>query len=186
MRTARVTSVVAFVLLMVSGSVLAQSAYYPPPGDWERRTPEEVGMDSSALAAAIEFAESQETSKPMDFSDQETIFGRLLGPIPDERAHTNGLVIRHGYLVAEFGNTTRVDPTYSAAKSYLSTLAGLAVDRGLSPRCPRPGARIYRRWRIRLVAERDGDLASSPSTDDRVGRRALGQETRLRWHRGLW
>ena len=131
MRTARFASVVAFVLLMVSGSALAQSAYYPPPGDWERRTPEEVGMDSSALVAAIEFAESQETSKPMDFSDQETIFGRLLGPIPDERAHTNGLVLRHGYLVAEFGDSTRVDPTYSAAKSYLSTLAGLAVDRGL-------------------------------------------------------
>ena len=131
MRTARFASVVAFVLLMSSSSVLAQSTYFPPPGDWERKTPEEVGMDSSVLAAAIEFAESQETSKPMDFSDQETIFGRLLGPIPNERAHTNGLIIRHGYLVAEFGDTTKVDPTYSAAKSYLSTLAGLAVDRGL-------------------------------------------------------
>lgn len=105
--------------------------YYPPAGEWQRKNPEEVGMDADLLAAAIEYARSQETSKPMDFSDQEDIFGKLLGPIPSQRAHTNGLVIRHGYIVAEFGDTSRVDPTYSAAKSYLSTLAGLAVDRGL-------------------------------------------------------
>ena len=130
-RRVSILSVVAAALLAWSAEALAQSTYYPPPGDWERRTPEEVGMDPVVLAAAIEFAESQETSKPMDFSDQETIFGRLLGPIPSERAHTNGLVIRHGYIVAEFGETSKVDPTYSAAKSYLSTLVGLAVDQGL-------------------------------------------------------
>jgi len=39
-------------------------------------------------------------------------------------------VIRKGYIVAEFGDTQRVDPTYSVAKSYLSTLLGLAIDRG--------------------------------------------------------
>ncbi len=130
MRSLRVTSLVV-VLGLASGAALAQSTYYPARGDWERRTPEEVGMNAERLAEAIAFAESHETTKPMDFSDQETIFGRLLGPIPDERAHTNGLVIRHGYIVAEFGDTTKVDPTYSAAKSYLATLAGLAVDRGL-------------------------------------------------------
>ncbi len=105
--------------------------YYPPAGEWERKQPEDVGMDSALLAEAIAYAESQETSKPMDFSDQEGIFGKLLGPIPDARAHTNGLVIRNGYIVAEFGDTSRVDPTYSAAKSYLSTIAGIAFDRGL-------------------------------------------------------
>ena len=130
-RRVSILSVVAAALLGWSAEALAQSTYYPPPGDWERRTPEEVGMDPVLLGAAIEFAESQETSKPMDFSDQETLFGRLLGPIPTERAHTNGLVIRHGYIVAEFGDTSKVDPTYSAAKSYLSTLVGLAVDQGL-------------------------------------------------------
>ena len=119
-------------VLSSSGLAGAQSSvYYPPPGEWEHKQPEEVGMDADLLAAAIEFAMSQETSKPMDFSDQETIFGGLLGPIPTLRAHTNGLVIRNGYIVAEFGDTTKVDPTYSAAKSYLSTVAGLAFDRGL-------------------------------------------------------
>ena len=88
-------------------------------------------MDATLLAEAIAFAEAGETSKPMDFSDQEQIFGQPLGPLPKRRAHTNGLVIRRGYIVAEFGETDKVDPTYSAAKSYLSTIAGLAYDRGL-------------------------------------------------------
>jgi len=130
MRSLRVGSLVLF-LALASGVALAQSAYYPARGDWERRTPEGLGMNAQRLAEAIAFAESRETTKPMDFSDKKSLFGRLLGPIPDERAHTNGLVIRHGYIVAEFGDTMKVDPTYSAAKSYLATLAGLAVDRGL-------------------------------------------------------
>ena len=133
MKPARLFSLLGLVaLLSSSADSWAQSeVYYPPPGEWERKKPEEVRMDSRLLAAAIEYAKSQETSKPMDFSDQEEIFGKLLGPIPTLRAHTNGLVIRRGYIVAEFGTTTKVDPTYSAAKSYLSTIAGLAVDRGL-------------------------------------------------------
>jgi hypothetical protein len=35
------------------------------------------------------------------------IFGKLLGSIPTERAATNGLIIRHGYIVGEFGDTLR-------------------------------------------------------------------------------
>ena len=133
-RTARMMPILALVALVWSSAsvVWAQSSvYYPPAGEWEHKQPEEVGMDADLLAAAIEYATTQETSKPMDFSDQEATFGGLLGPIPSERAHTNGLVIRHGYIVAEFGDTRAVDPTYSAAKSYLSTIAGLAVDHGL-------------------------------------------------------
>ena len=125
-------AVAVAVLLSPWLSAQAQEGSYSPPvGEWERKKPEEVGMDADLLAAAIEYALSQETSKPMDFSDQEGIFGKLLGPIPTLRAHTNGLVIRYGYIVAEFGDTLKVDPTYSAAKSYLSTIAGLSVDRGL-------------------------------------------------------
>ena len=40
-------------------------------------------------------------------------------------------MIRNGYIVAEFGDTTQVDPTYSVAKSYLASILGLALDRGL-------------------------------------------------------
>src|SRR5262249_8998171 len=54
----------------------------------------------------------------------------IIGPTK-ERGGTNGLVLRHGYIVAEFGETDRVDMTFSATKSFLSTVAGLAFDRGL-------------------------------------------------------
>ena len=67
-------------------------------------------MDPKLLADAVAFAESRESTREMDFSDQERIFGSLLGSVPTKRAKTNGLVIYKGYVVAEFGDTTWVDP----------------------------------------------------------------------------
>src|SRR5262249_33298175 len=67
-------------------------------------------------------------------------FGKLLGSVPTERATTNGLIIRHGYIVSEFGDTMRPDPTYSVAKSMLSTVAGIALQRGLIPSLDDPVA----------------------------------------------
>ena len=110
-----------------------QSApYYPPPGDnWQRKQPDEVGMDANLLEQAVAYAKTQESHVPRDFSTQVETFGTLLGPLPKERAATNGLILRHGYIVAEWGDTKRPDLTYSIAKSFLSTLLGLAVYRGL-------------------------------------------------------
>jgi len=106
--------------------------YYPPAGDaWQQKRPEDVGMDSALLDQAVAYAKTQPTRIPPDFSTQVQTFGRVLGPLPKERGETNGMIIRNGYIVAEWGDTKRVDPTYSVAKSFLSTIAGLAVDRGL-------------------------------------------------------
>jgi CubicO group peptidase (beta-lactamase class C family) len=88
-------------------------------------------MDASLLAQAVAYARTQESRVPRDFSTQVETFGSLLGPLPRERGETNGVILRHGYIVAEWGDTERPDPTYSVAKSFLSTLLGLAVDRGL-------------------------------------------------------
>ena len=109
------------------------SFYYPAPGDaWQRKEPEQAGMDAALLEQAVAFAKQQETTqmKP-DFSTQKEIFGEPLGPLPTSRAATNGLVLRHGYIVAEWGDTKAADPTYSVAKSVLSTLVGLAIDKGI-------------------------------------------------------
>jgi CubicO group peptidase (beta-lactamase class C family) len=107
--------------------------YVPPAGGgaWLRRSPAEAGFDPVRLEAAVEFGRTHETGRPRDFSDQASIFGRPLGPLPKERGGTNGLVLRSGAIVAEFGETGRVEPMYSAAKSMLSTVLGLALDRGL-------------------------------------------------------
>ena len=111
---------------------IAADAYVPGPGaEWARVEAAAAGMDAARLADAIEFAKSMETDFPSDFSMQQKIFGRPIGPVPTSRAATNGMVLRKGYIVAEWGDTAAVDPVYSAAKSFLSTLAGIASDRGL-------------------------------------------------------
>jgi CubicO group peptidase (beta-lactamase class C family) len=122
---------VAAVCVLTATQPLAQTQYFPPAGTWARKAPADVGMDAAKLDAAIAFAKAHETNMPKDFSTQEKIFGSLLGPIPNDRAATNGVIIRRGYVVAEFGETNRADPTYSVAKSLLSTVAGVAVREGL-------------------------------------------------------
>src|SRR5438874_5993380 len=105
-----------------------ERTYFPARGDrWEKKSPESVGMDSRLLNEAVAFAEAHESSFPRDFSTQEKVFGRRLGPIPTMRGGTKGLVIRKGYIVAEFGDTHAVEPMYSGAKSCLATILGLAV-----------------------------------------------------------
>ncbi len=127
-------SLLAFTVAAAFAALLPATAsaqgYFPPAGDWARKAPAELGIDATALAAAVGFAQSHETKRALDFSDQDATFGSRLGSMPTRRAHTNGLVIYKGYVVAEFGDTTFVDPTYSVAKSILSTVAGVAVRDG--------------------------------------------------------
>ena len=65
-----------------------------------------------------------------DDFDERPPWNETLGPVRP-RGGPNGLLLRGGLVVAEWGDTTRVDMTFSVAKSYLSILAGLAWDRGL-------------------------------------------------------
>jgi CubicO group peptidase (beta-lactamase class C family) len=118
-------------LIAASTSATQSSTYYPPAGAWAKKAPSEVGMDAAKVNAAIEFAKQRETSWPRDFSTQEKIFGSKLGSMPTRRPATNGVIIRHGYLVAEFGDVASVSPTYSVAKSMLSTVTGIALRDGL-------------------------------------------------------
>ena len=55
---------------------------------------------------------------------------KLFGPTK-ERGKPAGIILKNGYIVAQWGDVKRVDMTFSVAKSYLSTVAGLAVDAGL-------------------------------------------------------
>jgi CubicO group peptidase (beta-lactamase class C family) len=115
---------------LVQSQTQKSSTYYPVAGDaWQRRTPGEVGMDQALLDAAVAYAKTQAGTMPKDFSTQVETFGRVLGPLPKMHGDTNGIIIRHGYIVAEWGDTNQIDPVYSIAKSFLSTLTGLAVDR---------------------------------------------------------
>ena len=125
-RTFVALSVLAFV-----SAALAQTGYFPPKSEWAHVSPSEAGFDPEKLAAAVDYAKTHESSHPRDFSNQVATFGRTLGPLPKERSGTKGLILKGGKIVAEWGDVDAVEPTYSAAKSFLSTTAGVAVDRGL-------------------------------------------------------
>ena len=114
------------------------SAYFPEPGDerWQRRAPSALGLDSARLAEAVAFARASETRWQRDMAAQLAAntarepYPEILGPFQD-RGGPAGLILKGGYIVAEWGDTKRVDMTFSVAKSYLATTAGLALDRGL-------------------------------------------------------
>jgi CubicO group peptidase (beta-lactamase class C family) len=114
-------------------------SYFPPqhPADWERFGPEMAGFDPTPLAAATSYVAEHETPWGRDLAEvierdfgEEPPWNEALGPVRP-RGGPNGLVLRHGKLAAEWGDTSQIDLTFSVAKSYLSILAGLAFDRGL-------------------------------------------------------
>jgi CubicO group peptidase (beta-lactamase class C family) len=122
----------SLAVLAAPGAFAAPAAkpYFPPAGAWAHKSPASLGMDPARLAEAVAYASSHETERAKDFSDQQQTFGQPLGSLPTKRAATNGVVIYKGYVVAEFGDTHFVDPTYSVAKSMLSTVTGVAVRDG--------------------------------------------------------
>jgi CubicO group peptidase (beta-lactamase class C family) len=138
-RLRRGIAALGVIAAVLPPSVASQKPYYPPRGDhWKRRAPVEVGLDSAALSVAVDFAKAADNGWPTDLNEQlgrqtaREPFPAILGPVKN-RAQTNGIVIKSGYIVAEWGPTGQVDMTFSVAKSYLSSVAGLAFDRGLIP-----------------------------------------------------
>jgi hypothetical protein len=77
------------LLLFLAGAPAAQSGtYFPPAGTWAKKAPAELGLDPAKLAEAVTYAQSRETNRAIDFSDQEKTFGSLLGSLPTKRART--------------------------------------------------------------------------------------------------
>ena len=94
-------------------------------------------MDSGRVADAVKFAIASENPSNKDLAvELATTFGARepfdtpIGPVKP-RGAANGLITRHGYIVAEWGEPARVDMTFSVTKTFLSTVVGLAWQRGL-------------------------------------------------------
>ena len=115
------------------------SSYVPSAQEWESKRLAELDLRQDGLAAAIAYHREHESRWPRDFI---TVSGRYIGvadePLDSEvlgpvraRKDPNGLILRRGYLAAEWGDTTRADMSFSIAKSYLAVLAGVARSRGL-------------------------------------------------------
>ncbi|WP_250847384.1 hypothetical protein [Streptomyces hygroscopicus] len=54
----------------------------------------------------------------------------VIGPLLDGHG-ASGVIVRRGTVIASWGDPTRVEMAYSAAKSVLSPMAGIAHDDGL-------------------------------------------------------
>jgi len=119
----------------MSTSSTSAVGYTPPKGEWERRDPGTLGFDQAALSAALKIAEATEVDFPRDLNEyapkgEAHPNDRALGPYK-MRSTPAGLVIRGGYIIGEYGDPSSVEMTFSATKSYIATLTGQAVDRGL-------------------------------------------------------
>ena len=100
-------------------------------------TAAEAGFDATKLAAAVSHAEANPIQWPFDLAGH---IGRgffepppdneILGPISPRGVH-GGIITRHGALIASWGEPREATQTFSAAKSYLSLLTGIAHTDGL-------------------------------------------------------
>jgi len=144
MHIRRTGAFLAVILLSTPPAFAAD--YFPPKGDqWATHTPSQEGLDAAKLKEAIDFAISAEQKYPPELAKVANIrdlrtavpmkyageaFNSPIGPLK-EHAPANGMIIRHGYIVAEWGRTHDVDMTFSVSKTFLSSVAGVAFDKGM-------------------------------------------------------
>ena len=126
---------IALCWLAVTASAAAAD-YAPPRGSWATRDAATVGFDPAKLAAAVELARQKTVAEPQDlhkvivehYSVREPGY-RVLGPT-GTRAGGSGMVVRGGYVVAQWGDVERPEMPFSVAKSVLATVAGVAFADG--------------------------------------------------------
>jgi len=118
--------------LVFSLRLYSQQPYFPD-STWQTKKPAELKMNAALMDSAISFAIRNETKTDYDlriatlksFANEPNY--RIAGPMR-ERGKPAGIILKNGYIVAQWGDVKRVDMTFSVAKSYLSTVAGLALD----------------------------------------------------------
>ncbi|MBC7904986.1 MAG: serine hydrolase [Gemmatimonadaceae bacterium] len=126
---------ISLVFLLFLNVAYGQSPYFPDTV-WQSRTAAEAGMNKSLLDSAVRLAERSENPVGRDLrianykSYAREPGYKIVGPMK-EHGGPAGLVIKNGYILAKWGDISRVDMTFSVTKSYLSTIAGLAVDQRL-------------------------------------------------------
>lgn len=136
----RALAALSVVLALAAPASLAQvpggAIYSPPRTAWEHRRPEQVGVDPAAVAAVVQLAVEGELPGPRDMRQfLADSFGREphhepIGPVFD-RGGCCGLVVKQGYVIAEWGDVARADMCNSVTKTFLSTVVGIAWMRGL-------------------------------------------------------
>ncbi|HEX5793073.1 MAG TPA: serine hydrolase [Rheinheimera sp.] len=177
------------LLLALVALPLSAQTYYPPRGDWASVSPEALQVDAAKLAAAVSYAIVSENPAAKDQAIvQATTFGakepydQIIGPM-GVRAAANGLIVYKGKVIARWGDVDSVDMTHSIAKTFLTTVTGLAWQQGLianlqdkvGPYMPH-GTALYEgehnsqiRWEhlLRQTSDWQGTLWGKPDWADR-------------------
>ncbi|WP_424494187.1 serine hydrolase domain-containing protein [Salinimicrobium sp. GXAS 041] len=121
------------VAFLITLNFTAQEIYFPPAGEWEQKAASEFDLD---FTEAIQFAEENEYSESRDLRQailkgfQHEPYHEILGPTK-KRGGPAGIILKNGFLIASWGDIDRVDMTFSVTKSFLSTTALLALQKGL-------------------------------------------------------
>lgn len=128
------TRLIIFSLFFCS-SFEIHAQYYPDTA-WQTKSPAELKMNGQLIDSAIRFALSNESKTDYDlrkaclkaYANEPNY--KILGPTR-ERGKPAGIILKKGYIVAQWGDVKRADMTFSVTKSFLSTVAGLAYDKQL-------------------------------------------------------
>ncbi len=129
---------IGLLIIILSSNVLNSQEYYFPKKNesWQEIAIAASGLEEDGLKEVIVFAKENEYSGSRDLriailkGFEREPFHEILGPTK-KRGGPAGMILKNGYLVASWGETKRVDMTFSVTKSFLSTVAGLAVDNKL-------------------------------------------------------
>ena len=125
-------SLLAIILSLFITPLFSQDYY--PDSTWQTRKPSEVKMKAVVIDSAIYFAIRNENKVDYDLriANLKAYAAepgyKFFGPFK-QRGKPAGLIIKNGYIVAQWGDVNRVDMTFSVTKSYLSTVAGLLLRR---------------------------------------------------------
>ncbi len=129
--------IVLLLVGLIQAGVVSAEDYFPARHQWASKPAAELGFSARQLDQAVIAIQAKAVTEPQDIHQLLTdrYVGvepgyRILGPTAPREA-SSGMIIRHGYIAAQWGDINRVDMTFSAVKSYLSTLAGLAQADGL-------------------------------------------------------
>ena len=115
----------------------AQQAYYPDTA-WQVKKPAELKMNKQLLDSAVALALKSENKVERDLriANMKAYASepgyKIIGPMK-QRGGPAGLIIKNGYIVAQWGDVNRVDMTFSATKS-TDPQAAYGVSGGLHDR----------------------------------------------------
>lgn len=184
---------------MSAEAVTAEAIFPPDNEDWA-----EPPVPAGAWAEVAAFAEASEIGWSRDVGAQLAAgtfepppWNEILGPT-HVRGGPAGIVLHRGARVAEWGDASRPDMTFSVAKSYLAVLAGIAHGDGLLSDVERPVAETaiddgfaspHNRaiaWKhlLQQTSEWEGTLWDKPDLVDR-NRSLDGDNSRKGQHREL-